>query len=42
MSAWFIWATIGIYPLSGSTTYLVGSPLYDSIAITTPTGTVSS
>jgi len=40
MSAWFVWASIGIYPLSGSTTYMLGSPLFDSISIKLPSGTL--
>jgi len=36
MSAWFLWGNLGIYPLSGSTTFMVGSPLFDSIAISFP------
>ena len=33
MSAWYIFASLGFYPLSGSSTYLIGSPTYDRISI---------
>ena len=33
MSAWFIFASLGFYPLSGSSTYLIGSPTFDRIEI---------
>ncbi|CAF1344393.1 unnamed protein product, partial [Rotaria sordida] len=26
MSAWYIFTSMGFYPLSGSSTYLIGSP----------------
>eukprot|EP01116_Phalansterium_solitarium_P000545 TRINITY_DN10357_c0_g1_i2.p1 TRINITY_DN10357_c0_g1~~TRINITY_DN10357_c0_g1_i2.p1 ORF type:complete len:745 (+),score=258.54 TRINITY_DN10357_c0_g1_i2:75-2309(+) len=33
MSAWFAWAAIGFYPLSGSPTYIMGAPLFDQIVV---------
>ena len=33
MSAWYIFASMGFYPLSGSSTYLIGSPAFDRIKI---------
>jgi len=33
MSSWFLFSSFGFYPLSGSATYLIGSPLYDSVTI---------
>jgi putative alpha-1,2-mannosidase len=33
MSAWYIWTSIGLYPLAGSSTYLLGSPAFDQITI---------
>jgi putative alpha-1,2-mannosidase len=33
MSAWYIFTSMGFYPLAGSSTYLTGSPAFDSITI---------
>lgn len=33
MSAWYILASMGLYPLAGSSTYLLGSPAFDRITI---------
>jgi len=33
MSAWYIFASMGFYPLAGSSTYLIGSPAFDRITI---------
>ncbi|CAF1412818.1 unnamed protein product [Adineta steineri] len=33
MSAWYIFASLGFYPLAGSSTYLIGSPSFDRITI---------
>ncbi|CAF4598610.1 unnamed protein product [Rotaria sp. Silwood1] len=33
MSAWYIFTSMGFYPLSGSSTYLIGSPAFDRIKI---------
>ena len=33
MSVWYIFASMGFYPLSGSSTYLIGSPIFDRITI---------
>jgi predicted alpha-1,2-mannosidase len=33
MSSWFIFAAIGFYPVAGTTTYVVGSPLFDQITL---------
>eukprot|EP01119_Soliformovum_irregulare_P012554 TRINITY_DN3269_c0_g2_i4.p1 TRINITY_DN3269_c0_g2~~TRINITY_DN3269_c0_g2_i4.p1 ORF type:complete len:741 (+),score=200.96 TRINITY_DN3269_c0_g2_i4:19-2241(+) len=38
MSAWYIWSAIGIYPISGSTTYVLGSPIFDRVTINTSSG----
>ncbi|CAF3805447.1 unnamed protein product [Rotaria magnacalcarata] len=34
MSAWYLFTSMGFYPLSGSSTYLIGSPAFDRIKIT--------
>jgi len=34
MSAWFIFASLGFYPRSGSSEYVIGSPLFDEVNIT--------
>ena len=33
MSAWFIFAALGIYPLPGSTRYVLGSPIFASVML---------
>ena len=33
MSAWYLFASLGFYPVSGSSTYLIGSPSFDNITI---------
>ncbi|CAF3698756.1 unnamed protein product [Rotaria socialis] len=33
MSAWYIFSSMGFYPLAGSSTYLTGSPVFDRITI---------
>ena len=33
MSAWYIFTSLGLYPLAGSSTYLLGSPAFDQITI---------
>jgi hypothetical protein len=34
MSAWLAWASMGLYPLTGSTTYMLGSPVFPKVTIT--------
>jgi len=33
MSAWLVWATVGLYPLAGSDTFVVGSPRFAHVRI---------
>lgn len=33
MSAWFIWASLGLYPLPSTETYILGSPVISSARI---------
>ncbi|CAM4787606.1 unnamed protein product [Rotaria magnacalcarata] len=33
MSAWYLFSSMGFYPLAGSSTYLTGSPVFDRITI---------
>ena len=33
MSAWFMFAALGIYPLPGSTRYVLGSPIFPSVML---------
>jgi predicted alpha-1,2-mannosidase len=44
MSAWLLWSSLGFYPLSGSTLYVVGAPLFPhaEIAVTGGTFTVDA
>lgn len=30
MSAWFVWGTLGLYPLTGTDKYFLGSPAIDN------------
>ncbi len=39
LSAWYVWSAIGLYPVPGQGTYLLGSPLFDEVCITTGDGT---
>lgn len=38
MSSWFMFSALGFYPLAGSDTYIVGSPLFENVTIHRPTG----
>ena len=33
LSAWYVFSTMGLYPLAGSTRYRIGSPIFDSTAV---------
>ncbi|KAF2088701.1 glycoside hydrolase family 92 protein [Saccharata proteae CBS 121410] len=33
MQSWLLWAMIGLYPLTGQTTFLIGSPWFDQMTI---------
>ena len=41
MSAWFVFASLGFYPLAGSTTYILGSPLFTNATIELPSSTIT-
>jgi len=41
MSAWFIWGALGFYPITGSTQFLVGSPIFDQVVISRPQGALT-
>lgn len=38
MSAWYIFGALGFYPVSGSTRYLVGAPLFEKVVMSRPQG----
>jgi predicted alpha-1,2-mannosidase len=38
LSAWYVWAAMGVYPLAGSDTYVLGAPLFDRIEVTPDDG----
>lgn len=38
MNSWLLWNMIGLYPITGQTTFLVGSPWFESLTIATPSG----
>lgn len=33
MSSWYIWSSIGLYPLAGQPIYFIGSPIFSTITI---------
>lgn len=33
MQTWILWNMIGLYPITGQTTFLIGSPFFDSMTI---------
>ncbi len=39
MGAWYVWSALGIYPIAGSTTYYLGTPLFPRVEIAVPGGT---
>ena len=38
LSAWYVWAAMGIYPLAGTDRYLLTTPMFDQIEIERPDG----
>ena len=38
MQSWLLWQMLGLYPLTGQTTFLVGSPWFDSLTVALPGG----
>lgn len=38
MSAWYVWAALGLYPLTGSETYILGSPVFPQAIVHLPGG----
>jgi hypothetical protein len=40
MSAWNVWACLGLYPLSGTPTYILSSPRFGGATLQLPTATV--
>jgi predicted alpha-1,2-mannosidase len=40
MSAFYLFASLGFYPIPGSDAYVLGSPLFPRATLTTPTGTI--
>jgi hypothetical protein len=39
LSAWYLFAAIGLYPRAGTDTFVVGTPLFERVEIDRPTGT---
>jgi predicted alpha-1,2-mannosidase len=31
LSAWYVWASVGLYPIAGSTTYALGAPIFERV-----------
>jgi putative alpha-1,2-mannosidase len=40
MSAWFVFSALGFYPQAGTTNYFLGSPIFDDVTVSLPTGTL--
>jgi predicted alpha-1,2-mannosidase len=38
MQSWILWNMIGLYPVTGQTTFLIGSPWFSNLVIKTPSG----
>lgn len=38
MESWLLWNMIGLYPMTGTTTFLIGSPWFENLEITIPGG----
>ena len=36
LSAWAVWAYLGLYPLTGSPTYILGSPVFANATLAVP------
>lgn len=34
MSAWYVWGALGLYPLTGTDQYFIGSPAVDKATVT--------
>ena len=41
MSAWYVWASLGMFPLAATTDYVLGSPLFTHVELTLAHGTVT-
>jgi predicted alpha-1,2-mannosidase len=40
LSAWYLFAALGFYPVAGTTTYALGSPIFDRVELDRPEGTL--
>ncbi len=40
LSAWYLLSSIGVFPIAGTSTYVIGSPLWERVEIDRPDGTV--
>ncbi|MBN2799897.1 MAG: GH92 family glycosyl hydrolase [Deltaproteobacteria bacterium] len=40
LSAWYLLASVGLYPVAGTTTYALSAPLFDRVEIDRPEGTL--
>jgi len=41
MSAWLIFGYLGFYPVAGSTTFILGSPVFETVVIDRPEGKIT-
>jgi predicted alpha-1,2-mannosidase len=40
LSSWYLFAAMGVYPVAGTTTYAVGSPIFERVEVDRPDGMV--
>ncbi|EGD79581.1 hypothetical protein PTSG_10430 [Salpingoeca rosetta] len=38
LSAWYVWAAVGLYPLAGTDLYFIGSPVFEHVTLHLPGG----
>eukprot|EP00048_Salpingoeca_helianthica_P017060 m.235483 g.235483 ORF g.235483 m.235483 type:complete len:787 (+) comp20087_c0_seq1:24-2384(+) len=38
LSSWYVWAALGLYPLPGTTTYILASPVFPRVTLALPGG----
>ncbi|WP_019135740.1 glycoside hydrolase domain-containing protein [Cellulomonas massiliensis] len=41
LSSWFVWASLGLFPVAGQNTFLVNAPTWREAAIDVPSGTLT-
>ncbi|MCB1155674.1 glycoside hydrolase family 92 protein, partial [bacterium] len=41
LSAWYAWSALGLYPLNGTSCYVLSTPLFDKVVIQRPEGALT-